>query len=103
MLSPLNQPQIVDCSPQCLYALRIRNLTARHKARISGNYNELVKVMRDVDIEPIRPEKIRSKNKIKRQADYYVRGTPIFELDGKNYDVDIIAEVNKNGNVVDYD
>ena len=73
------------------------------KGRIAGNLDELVRTMRNIDVEEMKPEKAKQTGKKRRDADYYIKGTSTFNLDGKLYDVRVIAEVNKKGDVIDYD
>ena len=73
------------------------------KGRIAGNLDELVRTMRNIDVEEMKPGKAKQTGKKRRDADYYIKGTSTFNLDGKLYDVRVIAEVNKKGDVIDYD
>ena len=73
------------------------------KGEMSNNFNELLNAMQNVRVEEMNPAKANQKGKIRRNADYYIKGDVIVDVGGDLYEATIVNEVDKLGNVLAYD
>ena len=73
------------------------------KGEMSNNFNELLNSMQNVRVEEMNPAKANQKGKIRRNADYYIKGDVIVDVGGDLYEATIVNEVDKLGNVLAYD
>ena len=73
------------------------------KGEMSNNFNELLNAMQNVRVEEMNPAKANQKGKIRRAADYYIKGDVIVDVGGDLYEATIVNEVDKLGNVLAYD
>lgn len=73
------------------------------KGEMSNNFNELLNAMQNVRVEEMNPAKANQKGKIRRNADYYIKGDVTVDVGGDLYEATIVNEVDKLGNVLAYD
>lgn len=73
------------------------------KGEMSNNFNELLNAMQNVRVEEMNPAKANQKGKIRRAADYYIKGDVTVDVGGDLYEATIVNEVDKLGNVLAYD
>ena len=73
------------------------------KGEMSNNFNELLNAMQNVRVEEMNPAKANQKGKIRRAADYYIKGDVTVDVRGDLYEATIVNEVDKLGNVLAYD
>lgn len=73
------------------------------KGEMSNNFNELLNAMQNVRVEEMNPAKANQKGKIRRNADYYIKGDVVVDVGGDLYEATIVNEVDKLGNVLAYD
>ncbi|MBF1028617.1 MAG: hypothetical protein HXL05_03790, partial [Candidatus Nanosynbacter sp.] len=52
------------------------------KGEMSNNFNELLNAMQNVRVEEMNPAKANQKGKIRRNADYYIKGDVIVDVGG---------------------